>query len=306
MGDMGPGSKWIDGLCRECSVDEAAQRSLEARLGAVAHWLPLAAHLADRDIEHVHRLRVSTRRAVAAIKLYRDWLPRKEHRWMRKRLKKVRRAAGDARDLDVFAQRLEREGGERVAPVLTMVAERRRQVQPAIVEVAERCRHEDQFVRRTSELLLGIRSPKDRKKSPMSFEDFARRQLHTSATEFFRVLPDDAADTTALHQFRIRSKELRYAIELLASGVEPIVRDEHYPVVEELQERLGRINDHVVARNQLIDWARTENVAMRELLCDLACHENVEAKSRLADFREWWTPSLVEKLSGLTQTARIR
>ena len=58
----------------------------------------LATLLADSDIENVHRLRVSTRRAVAAIKLYRDWLPRKELRWMRKRLKKIRRAAGVARE----------------------------------------------------------------------------------------------------------------------------------------------------------------------------------------------------------------
>jgi CHAD domain-containing protein len=131
---MVPSSKWIDGICPDCSVEEAARRSLEARLGTVSHWLPRAAHLSDRDIEHVHRLRVSTRRAMAALKLYRDWLPAKHHRWMKKRLREIRRAAGDARDLDVLGARLADEHGEQiVAPVLKMIAARRAAVQPEIV-----------------------------------------------------------------------------------------------------------------------------------------------------------------------------
>ena len=73
------------------------------------------------DIEHVHRLRVSTRRAVAALKLYRDWLPPAKFRWVKKRLKKIRRAAGDARDLDVLAERLQRELGERAAALLAEI-----------------------------------------------------------------------------------------------------------------------------------------------------------------------------------------
>jgi CHAD domain-containing protein len=303
---MGPSSKWIDGICPDCSVEEAARRSLEARLGAVAHWLPLAAHLSEHDIEHVHRLRVSTRRAVAAIKLYRDWLQVKQHRWMKRRLKKVRRAAGDARDLDVLAERLGRESGERVAPVLELIAERRNAVQPAIVEVAERCRLHDAFVRKTSMLLERIRSPNKREKSTTSFQDWAPRRFLEAVSEFSATIPDDAADTIALHRFRISAKALRYVIELLASGLEPVVREEHYPVVEELQERLGQINDRIVARNQLVERAHgVESVSMRDLLCDLACHENSEAKLNVAKFREWWSPSLIERLSGLTQTARV-
>jgi CHAD domain-containing protein len=303
---MGPSSKWIDGICPGCTVEDAARRSLEARLGAVAHWLPLAAHLAEHDIEHVHRLRVSTRRAVAAIRLYRDWLPPKQFRWMKKRLKKTRRAAGNARDLDVLADRLAREWGDRAAPVLAIIAQRRSAVQPAIIEVAEQCRSQDQFVRKTSALVDGIRAPRDKKLSS-SFEEWAYRQLHDAAAEFFEALPGNAADTAALHQFRIRSKALRYVVELLAPGLEPAIREEHYPIVEELQERLGRINDHVVARNQLIEWVRgTDSVERRDLLCDLACHENEEAKNRVAEFREWWTPSRIERLGGLAQNARIR
>src|SRR5262245_41447558 len=114
---MPTSSKWIDGIGPETPVEEAARRSLEPRLAAVSHMLPMAAHLASHDIEHVHRLRVATRRATSALKLYRECVPPKRYRWLKKRLRSVRRAAGDARDLDVLAGRLMREYGERVMPV---------------------------------------------------------------------------------------------------------------------------------------------------------------------------------------------
>jgi CHAD domain-containing protein len=303
---MGPGGKWIDGICPECSVEDAARRSLEARLGAVAHWLPLAAYLAEHDIEHVHRLRVSTRRAVAAVRLYRDWLPKKQYRWMKKRLKSIRRAAGDARDLDVLAERLAREGGERVRPALAHLAEKRSAVQPAMVKVAEECRADDAFVRKTSRLLDEIGPAEKQDKPTITFQNWAPRRLHDAASEFSGALPDHEANTIALHRFRICAKKLRYVIELLEAGLDPAIRKEHYPVVEELQERLGHMNDRVVGRNRLIEWAHeADSVEMRDLLCELACHENSEAKLELGKFREWWSPSLVARFSGLAQTARI-
>src|SRR5688572_28975969 len=109
---LGPSGKWIAAIRPEGSVCEAARVSLEARLATVVHYLPLAAYHAAQDTEHVHRLRVGTRRAMAVLALYRNCLPRKPARWIKKRLKNVRRAAGEARDLDVLAERLRREYGD--------------------------------------------------------------------------------------------------------------------------------------------------------------------------------------------------
>src|SRR5262249_41087486 len=61
-----------------------------------------AAYHADEDVEHVHQLRVASRRADAALKLFRAYLPRGTYRKARARLRAIRRAAGDARDWDVF------------------------------------------------------------------------------------------------------------------------------------------------------------------------------------------------------------
>ena len=61
-----PGGKWVEGVSPKQPLHEAAYRILESRLSAVWHWLPLAAEKSDEDVEYVHQLRVSTRRAVEA------------------------------------------------------------------------------------------------------------------------------------------------------------------------------------------------------------------------------------------------
>src|SRR5262249_28571229 len=85
---------------------EAARLVLAARLEVVAKYLPLAVHEASRDAEHVHQLRVGTRRGDAALRIFRDCLPGRTYRHARQRLRTIRRAAGAARDWDVFLQAL--------------------------------------------------------------------------------------------------------------------------------------------------------------------------------------------------------
>src|SRR5262249_28190395 len=59
-------------------------------------------HQADEDTEYVHQLRVGTRRAGAAVETFADCLPPKVYRKVRRKLRRIRRAAGAARDWDVF------------------------------------------------------------------------------------------------------------------------------------------------------------------------------------------------------------
>src|SRR5262245_48894926 len=102
--------KWIPDLTPETPLVEAARRALALRLQVVADHLPKAVAAAEEDVEHVHQLRVATRRADAALRLFHLCLPRKVYRRARKRLRKIRRAAGAARDWDVFLISL----GERI------------------------------------------------------------------------------------------------------------------------------------------------------------------------------------------------
>lgn len=299
---MAAGAKWIEGLAPDCTVEEAARRSLGPRLSSVVHLLPMAAHLAEHDIEHVHRLRVATRRATAALRLYHDCAAGKHVRWMKKCLRRIRRAAGDARDLDVLSDRLARDYGEPAAPVVDLIANDRAAVQPEIVRVASRCREDDRYVYKTATLLRSIRRPgcDDEAKSTLLFRDWAIGRFAEVGDQFMAAMPNATSDVTALHQFRIRAKALRYAIELVAPAFGPELRKQLYPIVEELQERLGHVQDHVAAIERCRNWtADARNTAMRETLVELSEAETRGMADAVQGFRAWWTADLSDRVNAL-------
>src|SRR3954452_4423557 len=96
--------KWISDLHGGMPVYAAARRVLEGRLGVVRDRLPWAVHHADEDDEHVHQLRVGTRRAGAALRIFADCLAPKLYRRTRRILRAIRQSAGAARDWDVFLE----------------------------------------------------------------------------------------------------------------------------------------------------------------------------------------------------------
>src|SRR4051812_42576378 len=115
-------SKWVEVRSPNESVEDVARRVLEDRLDLVWHYLPRAAKGPKSETENVHQLRVATRRAVAALDTFSHLLGKRRLKWMNKQLKKVRRAAGDARDFDVLYDRLSRLSREKgsAATILLM------------------------------------------------------------------------------------------------------------------------------------------------------------------------------------------
>jgi CHAD domain-containing protein len=296
---LSPGGKWIDAIRPDGSVCDAARLSLEARLMTVVHYVPLAADHAEENLEHVHRLRVSTRRAMAALQLYRDWLPRKRTKWVKKQLKRARRAAGEARDLDVLAGRLQREYGERATNVAAFIADKRSAVQPDISRLAERFRRKEKFVRKSAKLIATIKCTGQTctSRGTLCFRNWAAEQLASHADEFLSAMPGIHGDLAELHQFRIAAKALRYSIELLAPALGPEVRETHYRTVEELQERLGKINDHATARDRMREWAiEPDGTPIKDTLCEFAEEEVARLTAELDVWRMWWTHERVEQL----------
>jgi CHAD domain-containing protein len=110
------------------------------------------------------------------------------------------------------------------------------------------------------------------------------------------LLPNGSDDIEALHQFRICTKALRYAIELLAPAFEPQVRDVVYPAVEKLQERLGKITDHIAAIRLFAEW-ESHNAAQapREGASFLDV-EKAQEVDDLRDFRDWWSSARADWL----------
>jgi CHAD domain-containing protein/uncharacterized protein Yka (UPF0111/DUF47 family) len=287
--------KWIEGAPRD-RVADVACRTLAARLAAVQHYLPLAAERADQDVEHVHQLRVWTRRATAALRLYEELLPRRRLCWVRKQLKRVRRAANDARDCDVLLGRLKKQSSRGAARWREAVRAERAEAQKAVVAVHGRLGRDNRFARRVDKLVQRVRDRGAKGGAAPLFGDWAREHLRPVVERFFRAVPADRADEAALHQFRIRGKELRYALELLAGALPERVRIELYPEVEEMQDRLGEINDLATAKERLrhkIEGARGSEAALwRRLLAN----EQRQFDRACGEFWEWCASHLLRDL----------
>jgi CHAD domain-containing protein len=247
--------KWLPDLKAHMSLVEAAQHVLAVRLGVVRDRLPQAMFVADKDVEHVHQLRVATRRAGAALRLFRCCLPEKDFKRVRRRLRELRRACGAARDWDVFLINL----GPRLARAR---AEQRPGLNLLLGYGSGR--------RAAAQELL---SPQGKKK-PVAWEDLlhhtlrslhhpahdgslhglrdlARPQLTALVQELEEAVHRDLNEYEHLHRVRILGKRLRYAMEIFESCYGEAFKDEYYPAIETMQDILGDANDSHVASQRL-------------------------------------------------------
>lgn len=280
----GDGKKWIGGAADD-AWDVVARRMLATRLHAVRSALTPAARRWEEDVEQVHRLRVATRRAGAALGVAAEWLPRRKRRQIARRLKKVRRAAGEARDLDVLAARWssdpKRAGPLESLGLIDELRAQRRAAQKPLQRIDRRKWHR-RFAKSIARLARRVHAPEDH---PRTFGQQAVMQIGAEAREFFEHASVDLADDAALHELRIRAKRLRYAMEIFAAALPAMFRDELYPQVEELQELLGRVNDHAEAVERLCLWsslAEDERHADFGRLIDLEMADLEQAKRRFA------------------------
>lgn len=285
-------SKWIEVESPDEPAVAVAQRALRARLRTVWHWLSLASSEPEKDVENVHQLRVATRRAMAAVEIFSAMEPGKRSRWFTKQLKRARQAAGDARDFDVLMQRLsavcDAEGLPGCDELIGRVRAARRDAQQPICAIHEKLVSRN-FNRRLRKLVRKTRWRSADTEAP-SFLGAAQSGLRPLATTFFSAGEADLQDTQSLHEFRIAAKQLRYAIEVFAGAFGPAVRKEIYPLVEELQEKLGEINDHATARDRLLSLLDdTPDESQRLILGKLVASETAALQSATRQFREWWT-----------------
>ena len=244
--------KWIHGLTPTTPLAEAARRVLTARLEVIAKALPLAAQWPDEDVEHIHQLRVATRRTAEALQIFDSCLPKKLRKRTRKAVKRIRRAAGDARDWDVFqialadwAQKRSPEEQPGLDFLRGYAFQRRQRSQGTVAVLSGQIPDAAKVAQR-------VRKPR-RKGTPKELVDLAMPWLTDAVGELNEELRSAGNDMEHLHRLRILGKRLRYAMEVFADCFPSTFRLEWYPAVEEMQEILGHINDCNVALQRLVE-----------------------------------------------------
>lgn len=283
-------SKWIQVDSPEVPVRAVAVRTVETRLDAVRYFLPLAADHADENVEHVHQLRVATRRCVAALDLYGKLFPKEPRKALGQQLKAIRRAAGRARDFDVLLLRhAPQTDGPTAEQFLNHVRDRRHEAQIPLREIHQQL-VQSQALHLLSEQMFQTHPGTIEPHAP-SFGQWASKRLDKTVRTFFSAEPRNLSDLESLHAFRIRGKELRYAMEMLVGAFPKSFQTRLYPLIERLQDRLGAINDHAVAVKRFRDWLEeSTDPTVRKHLQTLAKKERRELRKSLFRFACWWTP----------------
>jgi CHAD domain-containing protein len=100
----------VHGFDCDESFADAAARVVEVRAGEVFEHS--GGVLDMGEIEHVHDMRVATRRLRAALEVFEPCFPAKRHRKALKRVKALADALGERRDRDVSIEFLERFAAE--------------------------------------------------------------------------------------------------------------------------------------------------------------------------------------------------
>ena len=295
---MGLNTKWIDSRPDESATD-VARRALKRRLARMSHYAELAVS-EPAETENVHQLRVFSRRAAAVMDIFEAWLPDKLGAWMQKKIRKVRKAAGQARDFDVLLTRWSeytRHAPSSHHALLVEHIRRHRHDAQQPIEAVHKKLNRPRFARRSKKLLGMLRSNDDRGPCGEKFACFARVALRQVVAPYLTAAAAELDDAAAMHAFRIQSKQVRYAMEIFAGAFDDEFRNDLYPFVETLQDRLGAINDHVTALTYFAAWhEEADSGAIRASLETAMEREQQELEMRQREFFDWWSPGRREDL----------
>ncbi len=233
-------------------ANEVAQAAFANRLNKIAKLSEDSSFHFEEDIEHIHDLRVATRRGQAMLRFFREFADPKALEQVVKSLSKIRKAAGRARDLDVLI--------DRTQPLEFLLRKRKKAQKPIVAAHAEYV--ESGLLRSQIEKLCDASQTTvaaDSRLGTVAFADWAIPIIVTIIEKSLATWPNSTSDIQRLHDLRIELKHLRYTIELVGSALDPNVKSDTYPLLRSVQSVLGNINDHGVAIEKITKWLRKLN-----------------------------------------------
>lgn len=159
--------KYIEGLYPELDIADSVSKILHVRLGALDSVLSELKETAPGNSKLMKRLRVTARRAEAAVIALDPCLKRSRSRMVLKRLRQIRRAVGAARDCDVhacmFAEQLASVSEDVESVVIEYLIGRTRASRGDALHEVEEALHDNRgnrFRKRAAKLIGTVRAPK--------------------------------------------------------------------------------------------------------------------------------------------------
>jgi len=249
----------VDGLYADTPCLVAARTVLSQGLVAVRRSLEAVTEGAAEDRERARQLRVAIRRSSASLRLFRSLCEEDLVRRLRKRLRAVRRITGEAREADACLGRLARDlvsappDDEPAIRLLIATVKMDRAAAQDQIEEHVTPHLQQSVTKLIKRLLRSVRMPPidrpgldDHRATPSPPYTLGERcvldlprMIEAARSASQRPLEDLAA----LHRLRIANKKVRYALEILSGCFPDRLAQEVQPVVDELHDRLGAMND---------------------------------------------------------------
>ena len=258
------------------------------------------------DPEGVHSMRVASRRLRSVMRDFLPYLPKKSFSSSIKQLRTLAAGLGEVRDLDVAIMALEelekKAPAEHAAALKQLIAERKdlrehqRRELKTLLAKRELKTLQTEFVAAVEAAATNAAERKRKPLTPPSFAKVSHEIIRDRLKEFekrsnglFRPL-----DVNALHDLRIATKRLRYAIELLAACF-PRSLSANAKRAARLQTALGDLHDcdsWILSIGDEIVRARKERAveqvaALTWLLNHFARVRTKHLHCAFARWREW-------------------
>ena len=238
----------------------------------------------------LHDLRIACRRAEAALRLSGDVAYRHSCQWLRKRLSHLRRGCNEARDDDVLLKWLKQQPDpDSTRPLQREVARHRRELLPSIVKQAQALTRGKRFEQHTQKVWKSLSNAEQAQQTPAALG----KRLFAELQQFVQALVTHSRDAAALHRMRIKTKRLRYSVEVVTEIWPDVDVTELQELLTALQERLGRLHDDFVREQRLKELLERLPGHSRPAL-PLNSERNQKRREQAA--WKWWQTCPVERI----------
>jgi CHAD domain-containing protein len=209
----------------------------------------------NTDIEHVHWMRVASRRLRATLPLFADCFKKREYRrWIRS-IKTVTRALGAARDMDVqivfletYINRQELGTGDMpgIMYLIASLRKQRQEIQADVLAALDHLEKEEPL----NDLVLATRHIR-KKRAGIISPAHSRQLYHVAGIRILTLIDNilsyessvhNPDDISGHHALRIAEKKLRYTLEVYRPLYKNRIRP-YLKYLKKMQEVLGEIHD---------------------------------------------------------------
>lgn len=229
--------------------------------------------LLGKDIEYIHQIRVASRRLRNGLACFIDCLPKKKAKIWQTEIRKITRAMGNARDLDIqielldqlYEDNLDAKYKPGYRRLLLRLKQQRTKAQAKINKTITALEKNKTLTNLQSQLNKITGPAKDTYLYTPSLYQRAFSSINENLENFlsYEKYIANPENVKELHAMRIAGKKLRYTIEIFA----PIYNQALLPYIElmkDIQDQLGEIHDDDVWTSWLPQFIEKEQARIED------------------------------------------